>query len=77
MNCKSWPAYEFAWHLQFMIARLYRDLARSGQVPQAQADPQMEAALMAVLQKYPDCPAAKAARDWLGQIARRQEGDQR
>lgn len=75
--CESWPGYEFAWHLQFMIARLYRDLARSGQVAQAQADPKIEAALMAVLQKHPDCPAAKAARDWLGQIARRQEGGQR
>jgi tetratricopeptide (TPR) repeat protein len=75
--CESWPDYERVWHLQFMLARLCRDSVKSGGITEQEADPKIRAALSTVVQKYPDCPAMKAASSWLEEIARLSEGDQK
>jgi tetratricopeptide (TPR) repeat protein len=61
----NWSDYRYAWNAQFLIARNYeRLLDREGAVhPQIVA--QIKNACEQVLQNYPDCPAAGAARDWL------------
>jgi tetratricopeptide (TPR) repeat protein len=75
--CDNWPDYEYAWHLQLMVAKLYKGLLRSGDIPAAEASIKIEAALAAVLQKYPNSPAAKAASDSLPFSVRLREGEQR
>jgi tetratricopeptide (TPR) repeat protein len=75
--CGSWPDYAYAWHLQFTMAKLYKELIRSGEVTEQEANPKMNAALATVVQKYPGCPASKAANDWLQVAARTREGEQR
>jgi tetratricopeptide (TPR) repeat protein len=75
--CDHWPTCEYAGHLQFMLAKLSKEMAKSGQITQADADSRIGTALATVVQKYPDCPAGKAANDWLAVNARVREGEQR
>jgi TolA-binding protein len=60
-----WPDYEYAWNAQFLIGHSYEHLRNAGAVPVAEANPRIKAAYDQVVQKYPDCPAARAARNWL------------
>jgi tetratricopeptide (TPR) repeat protein len=73
--CRSWPQYEYAWHLQGLVAKLYQDMIRSGQATEAQAAPLIEGALTEIAAKHPDSPAAKMAKDWLQQIAAVRQGE--
>ena len=61
----NWPDYEYAWCAQFRIGRCYEHLKYSGAMAKAEADAQITAAYERVLQNYPYCPSANAARDWL------------
>jgi len=67
----NWSDYEYAWHIQFMIARTYECLRQSGTIPEADLDPVIKDAYQQLLERYPDCPVAKAARtrlDYYNQI---------
>lgn len=59
------PDYEYAWNAQFMVGRNYEELRKSGAISKSEADVKIKAAYKQLLEKYPDCPAAKPARDWL------------
>jgi len=61
----NWPDYKYAWHVQFMIGRTYKYLKETGAISESEADSAILAAYERVIQNYPDCPAAKAARGWL------------
>jgi tetratricopeptide (TPR) repeat protein len=61
----NWPDYEYAWNALFLIGRSYEDLKESGVISKSQADPKIKAAYEQLLEKYPDCPAAKIAQRWL------------
>jgi len=60
-----WPDYKYAWSAQFQIGSSYKKLRDAGAVPRSEANAAIKAAYQRVLEKYPDCPAANAARDWL------------
>jgi len=57
--------YRMAWNAQFMIGRNYEDLKGSGALSKSEADARIRAAYQRVVERYPDCKAAKAARQWL------------
>jgi tetratricopeptide (TPR) repeat protein len=67
----NWPDYEYAWNAQYMIGRCYETLKDTGAVEKSVADAQIKAACEQVLKKYPDCPAANAARNLLNYHSRR------
>lgn len=61
----SWPNYKYAWDVLFRVGRNYEDLKESGIISKSEADTKIKAAYEQLLKKYPDCKAAKPARDWL------------
>jgi len=61
----TWPHYEFAWNAQFEVGYRYEYLRNAGAVPVAEANARIKAAYEQVVQRYPYCPAARAAQSWL------------
>ncbi len=66
-NC---PDSSLAWHAQFLVGRINQDLAKAGVISQADADAKTKAAYQQLLEKYPNCKAAKAAQRWLNRNAK-------
>jgi len=61
----DYPGNSMAWHALFMVGRNYEDLGRLGLVPESEADTKIKAAYEQLVEKYPDCKAAEATKDWL------------
>jgi tetratricopeptide (TPR) repeat protein len=55
------PGYQYAWSAQYLIGECYEDLQRSGILPASEANPLMEQAYKAVIEKYPDCSLVGSA----------------
>ncbi len=51
----EWPNYEYAWSAQCLIGECYEKLRDSGSLPESEANPEIDQAYMAVIEKYPDC----------------------
>jgi tetratricopeptide (TPR) repeat protein len=64
----NWPDYEFAWHAQFFVGMYYEKLRNSGGLPKSEANPKIEKAYKAVLEKYPDSESAPYAALKLGYV---------
>ncbi len=62
----DWPDYEYAWDALFRIGRNYEELKKSGLMSKSEADPKIRAAYEQLLEKYPNCKAARYAQRWLG-----------
>ena|GEM_PF-3147557 len=62
---EKWPDQGHAWNAQFLIARCYERLGRSGEIPMAEAVAGLRQACEKVLTNYPDCLAVGAARGTL------------
>lgn len=74
MVADRWPEYEYAGHLQYLVGRTGEYLKESGQVAASEADPVIKAAYEQLLAKYPGCPGARSARDWLSRYTQAQKG---
>jgi tetratricopeptide (TPR) repeat protein len=61
----TWPDYEYAWNALFLLGQTYENLGESGVISKSEADLKTKAAYEQLLDKYPDCPAAKIAQRWL------------
>lgn len=61
----DYPGNSMAWHALFMVGRNYEELKKAGTISESEADAKTRAAYEQVVEKYPDCKAAKAAKDWL------------
>lgn len=61
----NWPGYEYAPNARFKIGHCYEGLKGAGAIKKSAADAQIKAAYEQALEKCPNCPAAKAARNWL------------
>ena len=70
----DWPDYELASHVQFMIARIYTNLKRSGAIGESDADLLIRDTYETIVENYPDTPPAKAARSWLDYYYRKNQG---
>ncbi len=60
-----WLDYEYAWNAQFLVGHYYERLGDGGVIAGSVADAETKAAYERVLERYPNCKAAKAARSWL------------
>jgi tetratricopeptide (TPR) repeat protein len=61
----DWPNNAHAWAAQFRIGLSWEQLEKAGSVTKSEVQSNIRSAYQKVLQDYPDCPAAKAARAWL------------
>ncbi len=59
------PDYEYTWNALFMIGDNYQELKKLGAILESNADTKTEAVYEQLLEKYPDCKAAKITQDWL------------
>ncbi len=75
--CDTWPEYQYAWHLQYLVGRAYENLSQSNPADSAQITPQVIAAYERVVKAYPNCPAARAAASRLQRYATLREGEQK
>ena len=64
----NWPNYEYAWHAQFFVGKYYEILRNSRTVPESEANPKIEQAYQAVIEKYPNSKSGPYAALKLGQI---------
>jgi tetratricopeptide (TPR) repeat protein len=51
----DWPDYQYAWSAQCLIGECYEKLRDSGCISKTEAEPKIEQAYQAVIEKYPDC----------------------
>jgi len=70
------PDYKYAWHIQFLVGYNYEKLGDRGIISKSEAMARTRAAYELVVQEYPDCPAAKAARNWLEHHPASDKGEQ-
>jgi len=61
----TWPDWKLAWSAQFQVGYKYNQLKKAGFIDPATADGQTQVAYERLLERYPDCPAVKAATNWL------------
>jgi TolA-binding protein len=61
----GYPNYRLVWDAQFMIGHTYEKMLKAGLISESVAKPLISAAYKKVLEKYPGCEAAGAARSWL------------
>jgi tetratricopeptide (TPR) repeat protein len=73
----SWPNFGLAWSAQFRIGECYERLTRENSNETPETDVRVIAAYERLLQVYPDCPAANAARDRLKHNVRTIQGGQK
>jgi tetratricopeptide (TPR) repeat protein len=73
----NWPYYEYAWIAQYRIVQRYKLLLRESDMSDSAIHAKLAEAYQRLVQKYPDCPAAKAARNWLENFASSIEGGQK
>jgi TolA-binding protein len=64
----NWPDYQYAWSAQFLIGSCYEKLKNFGNLPKSEADPKIEQAYKAVVEKYPDSAMAPTASLKLGHM---------
>ncbi|MHC4110112.1 MAG: tetratricopeptide repeat protein [Planctomycetota bacterium] len=63
----DWPDYEYVSDVLFRIGRNYETLMKSGLMSKVKATTKIRAVYEQLLEKYPDCKAAKHASRWLSQ----------
>jgi TolA-binding protein len=64
----NWPDYQYAWSAQYLIGSCYEKLKIYGNLPELEADPKIEQAYKAVVEKYPDSALAPTASLKLGHL---------
>ena len=62
----NWPDYVFAWHAQYFVGMYYEKLRNSGRLSELEANPKIEQAYKAVIEKYPDSPMVPTSSIKLG-----------
>jgi len=64
----DYPDYDYTGHAQFLIGECYEKLRNFGALPESEANPLIEQAYKLVVERYPDCKAAKYASLELGRL---------
>jgi outer membrane protein assembly factor BamD (BamD/ComL family) len=60
-----WPGYDRTWHVMFLKAQAYEAMTQVGDIPKATAWDKIHAIYEQLVDEYPNCKAAAAARRWL------------
>ncbi len=61
----NWPKFEFAWNALFSLGHSYENIGEAGIISQSEADLKTKTAYEQLLERYPNCTAAKIAQRWL------------
>jgi len=61
----DWPDYDYAWYAQFMIAKSYAQLERTGRLTRQEAVAPIRQACGELFDNYPDCPVIDHAEKFL------------
>jgi len=61
----NYPFYDKTWHALFMVGRNYEDMRKAKLISRTESLSKIRAVYKQLLEKYPDCPAAKYAESWL------------
>ncbi len=64
----NWPDYQFAWDAQYSIGYYYEILRGSGAIAESEANPKIEQAYQAVVERYPDSGPAPYVAIKLGRL---------
>ncbi len=64
----NWPDYQYAWSAQSLIGSCYKKLRDSGKLSASVANPKIEQAYKAVLEKYPGSAVVPSASLKLGNL---------
>jgi len=62
---EKFPDYDRAWNALFLVGRCYEDMQRTGAIDDSEAKSKIRAAYQELVEKYPDCKAARIAKSWL------------
>jgi tetratricopeptide (TPR) repeat protein len=73
----DWPDCDYAWYAYLLIGSIYEQLRDSGDIEGPLAYTQIKAAYERILQDYPDCPAVRAASNWLNYYVKPRQGGQK
>jgi tetratricopeptide (TPR) repeat protein len=73
----DWPNSQYTWYAYLLIGCTYEQLRDSGVVEKSLAYTQIKAAYERILQDYPDCPAVRAASNWLNYYVKPSQGGQK
>ena len=66
---ETWPDHKNAGSAQAMVAVCHQLLVNSGKITPHEAEPKLDQAYRAVLERYPDCPLAEQAYLGLGKLS--------
>jgi len=61
----EYPDSRYAWNAHFMVGRAYEKMLKAGAISEQEAVGRIKTAYQKLLEKYPNCQAAKAAQRWL------------
>ncbi len=61
----DYPDYYKVWNALFMVAQNISSIEQLGVISSSEAELQIKAAYKQIVERYPGCPAAKHAQDWL------------
>jgi len=64
----NWPDYQYAWSAQYLIGSCYEKLKYYNSLPESEADPKIEEAYKAIVEKYPDSAMVPTASLKLGHL---------
>jgi len=64
----NWPDYQYAWSAQCLVGSCYKKLRDLGKLSASVANPKIEQAYQAVLEKYPDSAAVPSSSLRLGRL---------
>jgi len=63
----QYPDFVFVWEALYCVGINYESLLEEGLLDSSEAEAKIRAAYQQLLQRYPDCPRAEYARDWVSQ----------
>jgi len=71
------PECKYAWRAQFLVGHSYKRLRNLRAIDKAKGEALIRDAYEKVLENYPSCPAARAARMWLNSHTQTNEGEEK
>ncbi len=63
----DYPNFQYGWNALYMVGFTYEKFEGTGRISKSEAEPKIKAAYEQLLEKYPTCPRAEYAWNWLNQ----------
>jgi len=62
---EKFPWHDLAWNALFLVGQCYEDMQQAGAIEESEAKSKIRTVYQQLVEKYPDCKAAKIAKNWL------------